>query len=59
MDALEETSPEKPNFLVATHVITQNQEIKIRNKDTMKHFMLTWEKLLQALWMKILAQVQP
>jgi hypothetical protein len=42
-------------------VIMQNQEILVRNKEkqTIIHLLLMWQRFLQALWMKVLAQVQP
>jgi len=33
----------------------QNKEILVRNKEKHKYLILTWQRLLQSLWMTILA----
>jgi hypothetical protein len=47
------------NFQVANRVIRHNQEIQIRSKEkqTITPLILTWQRFLQVLWMKILAQI--
>jgi hypothetical protein len=60
-DAWEDTSSEQLKLPGGNSVIMKDHEIQVKSneKQTIKHLILMWQRLLSALWIKILAQVQP